>query len=90
MKELLLHPYWSALVIFMTQIIFLYFRTLNVQYVSEHRVLASIITGNLVAVSWLISVGIGVSAIMELEPLVITANLAGGSLGTWLGFKLKK
>jgi len=90
MEELLSDPWLSSLLVFFTQIVFLYFRTLNVQYTAEHRILPSILTGNMIGISWLISVSVGVKSIMALELLPIIAFLIGGSLGTYLGFKLKK
>jgi uncharacterized protein YebE (UPF0316 family) len=90
MEELLTNPWLSAIIVFITQIVFLCFRTLNVQYTAEHKIWPAIFTGNMVGISWLISVSIGVKSIMALEILPIIAFLVGGSIGTYLGFKFKR
>ena len=58
-KELLANPWYAAIIVFITQIIFLYLRTLNVIYTAERKVWGTILTGNGVSVSWLISMSIG-------------------------------
>lgn len=80
----------ASIVILLTQIVFLYFRTLNVMYTAEKKVIPAILTGNMIGISWLISITIGVNAIMNLQLLPILAHLVGGSLGTYWGFKSKK
>lgn len=90
MEQITNTPYIAAIIVLLTQIIFLYFRTLNVIYVSEKRILPSIITGNLIGIAWLISITIGANAIMNLQWQPILAHLIGGSLGTYWGFKTRK
>lgn len=87
MEEILANQYYSSLVILISQIIFIYLRTLNVIYTSERRMLATIITGNGIGLSWLISMSIGANSVMEGQPLPILAFLIGGTLGTYLGIK---
>ena len=90
MEQITNTPYIAAIIVLLTQIIFLYFRTLNVIYVSEKRILPSIVTGNLIGIAWLISITIGANAIMNLQWQPILAHLIGGSLGTYWGFKTRK
>lgn len=90
MEQIANTPYIAAIIVLLTQIIFLYFRTLNVIYVAEKRILPAIVTGNLIGIAWLISITIGANAIMNLQWQPILAHLIGGSLGTYWGFKTRK
>lgn len=84
-------PEWQlALVVFITQMIFLWFRTLNVIYTSREQLWPSIFTGLGIATSWLIAVTIGVNAIMKLQLLPILGHLFGGAIGTYFGMIKKK
>jgi len=85
--EILENQYYSALVILASQIIFIYLRTLNVIYTSERRMLATIITGNGIGITWLVSMTFGMNSITEGQPLPILAFIIGGSVGTYLGIK---
>lgn len=79
----------SAIVVFVSQIVFIYFRTLNVIYTSERKIWPAIWpaiwTGNGVGISILISFALGTKAILGGEPLPIFMFLLGGSLGTYWG-----
>lgn len=90
MKEIISNPWLASLVVLISQIIFLYLRTLNVIYTAEKKVLASIITGNGISLAWLISITIGISAITELQWQPILAYIVGGTIGIWFGFKTDK
>lgn len=86
-KEFLSNPWYAAIVVFITQIIFLYLRTLNVIYTSERKVLGTILTGNGVSVSWLISMSIGLNSMFTGAWQPIVAFLVGGTIGTYWGIK---
>lgn len=81
-----------AVIVFMTQMIFLWFRTLNVIYTSEKKLWPSILTGLGIGASWLIAVSIGVNAIMQVQILPVLGHLLGGAIGTYIGMvkNLKK
>jgi len=87
MKELLLNPYYTSAVILISQIIFLYLRTLNVIYTTERKVIPAIITGNGIGLAWLISTSIGISSVLSGDIIPIIAFLVGGTIGTYLGIK---
>jgi hypothetical protein len=87
MKDILANPYYSALVILISQIIFIYLRTINVIYTSERRLWPTIISGNGIGLAWLVSMSIGANSIMHGEPLPIAAFLVGGTVGSYLGIK---
>jgi amino acid permease len=79
-----------SLIVFVTQTVFLWFRTLNVVYISKLLILPSILTGVGIGVSWLVSVTIGINAIMGLQPLPIIGHLLGGVIGTYIGLIREK
>ncbi len=79
-----------ASIVFVSQTIFLWFRTLNVVYTSKLMVIPSILTGVGIGLSWLIAVSIGVNSILELKVLPIIGHIAGGALGTYMGLIKEK
>jgi len=89
MNDLIINPWTSAIIIFILQMVFILFRTINVIYTAEKKVLASILTGNIIGVCWLASIFLGIDAIMNLLWQPIVAYFIGGSLGQYLGFKIE-
>jgi len=87
MQEILNNSYYSAIIILISQIIFLYFRTLNVIYTAERRMLPAILTGNAIGFTWLISMTIGANSILNGDILPIITFILGGTVGTYLGIK---
>lgn len=87
MTEILSNPYLSALVVLFSQIVFIYLRTINVIYTAERRMVAAILSGNGIGLSWLVSMSIGANSILEGQVLPIIAFLIGGTLGTYWGIK---
>ena len=85
MNYILSNPYISALVVLVSQIVFIYLRTINVIYTSERRILPAIISGNGIGLAWLVSLSIGGNSIMHGEVLPILSYLIGGTLGTYWG-----
>lgn len=87
MQEILNNSYLSALVVLISQIVFIYLRTVNVIYTAERRMLPAILTSNGIALAWLVSMSIGANSILEGQVLPIIAFLIGGTLGTYWGIK---
>jgi len=79
-----------CMLVFVTQILFILFRTLNVVYTAELNHVGSMVTGALVHLSWLVAISIGVKSMMYLDTYVIISSLVGGLSGTYIGIKLKK
>lgn len=90
LKELLQNPGYAAIVVFITQIAFLYFRTLNLYYTVERNLWGAIWTNNMLSINWLLSISIGINSFIDGEWLPITAFLLGGTIGTYWGMKNKK
>lgn len=88
-KELLSNPWYAALIAFLTQIAFLYFRTLNVFYTIERKMFGAIWTNIMLSISWLLSMSIGINSMIIGDWQPITAFLLGGTFGTYCGLKKK-
>jgi uncharacterized protein YebE (UPF0316 family) len=87
MKELMNNPYWSSLIVFSSQIIFIYLRTLNMIYTTDRKIWPSIFTGAGVGMLTLISFSIGIKSVLSGEVIPIVVFLVGGAVGTYLGIK---
>ena len=90
MDQLVNSPWWAALVVFVTQIIFLYSRTLNVMYTAENKLIPALVTGNIIGITWLLSMAVGANAILTMQWQPIAAHIVGGSIGVIMGFKLRR
>jgi hypothetical protein len=73
--------YWQFIIIFAANLLFIYFRTLNVVYSSKAERFGVFYSGALVHVSWLVSTSLGVNAMLHGNYILITASLMGGLLG---------
>lgn len=87
MKELITNPWWSSIIVLATQFVFIYFRTINVIHTANKNTLKAVLSGNMIGIMWLISIGIGADAIMELKWQPILAYLIGGTIGTIVGLR---
>jgi len=85
-----LESWQLALIVFISQTIFLWFRTLNVIYTSKLKVLPSLLTGIGIGLAWLIAVAIGIDSILKLQLLPIIGYILGGALGTYIGLIKEK
>ncbi len=89
MKDFIQNEYYSSILILISQIAFIYLRTLNVIYTAERRMVPAVLTGSGIAVCWLLSISIGTNSIMEGKVLPIISFILGGTIGTYLGIKQK-
>ena len=80
---------WLCIMVFLTQISFIFTRTLNVIYTAEHNVVGTLISGVFVHLCWLLGIAIGVKSVMFLDWWVIACSLIGGLLGAYMGIRLK-
>lgn len=86
-KQLLLNPWYAAIIVFFTQILMLYFRTINIFYTTQRNIFGSIWSNNANAVAWLMSMTIGMNSMLNGQWIPIIAYLIGGSLGTYFGLR---
>lgn len=86
----------QCLIVFFTQLAFVWLRTLNVRAVALHNTPAVIVTGAFVHITWLIGIAIGANSTYkiindfrwEYVPIIV-CSLLGGVLGALFGM-LKK
>ncbi len=75
-------PIWiQFIIIFASQYLFIYFRTKNVEANALKDRKKLFTTGIAVNITWLISVSLGVNAIINGHLVLVISNLAGGLLG---------
>jgi hypothetical protein len=86
-KEIITNPWYASIIVFVTQVIFLYLRTLNVIYTSNRNMWGTILTGNGVSLFWLVSMSIGMNSMLTGSWQPIIAFILGGTLGTYYGIK---
>jgi len=79
--------YLQGIILFLSQITFIYFRTLNVYFNSKLARLEVAITGIAIYCTWLIGIAIGAHAIMEGDYILALPGLIGGTLGADLALK---
>jgi hypothetical protein len=86
-----------ALVVFITQLVFIGCRTWNVRAISANDLKGVLISGALVHIAWLISIAIGSFSMYEIIndfnwqyiPIVF-CSLTGGLIGSYIGLLEKK
>ena len=82
---------------FATQLVFIGCRTWNVKAIAKNNILHVLVSGAIVNISWLISMGLGgvsmYNIINEFEwqyiPIIL-ACVAGGTVGGYIGMKEKQ
>jgi hypothetical protein len=82
--------YLASFVVFISQIAFVYLRTINVIYTADRNLWGSIITGNGIGLTWLIVTSIGVSSVLKGEFIPIIFFLLGGTIGNYIAIKQKQ
>nr|QBM02774.1 hypothetical protein [uncultured archaeon] len=85
--EFLKNPWYASVIVFITQIIFIYMRTINVIYTTERRIWPTIISNLGISITWLLSVGITTKSVLDGSWQPILAYLIGGTVGTYFGIK---
>jgi hypothetical protein len=87
----------QCVIVFFTQLSFVWLRTLNVRAVAIHNTTTVLITGAFVHITWLIGIAIGANSMYKimndfrLDYLpIILCSLTGGLLGSWFGMIKKE
>lgn len=86
----------DGVIVFLTQLIFIGSRTINVRAISEKNMNKALWSGAIIHLAWLVSISIGVVSINSVMKdfnwyyiPVIFCSLSGGLLGTYWGLKEK-
>lgn len=86
-KILLENPWYAAIIVFFTQILMLYFRTINIFYTTQQNMFGAIWSNNANAIAWLLSMTIGMNSMLNGQWQPILSYLLGGTIGTYWGIK---
>ena len=87
MEEYLDNQLLSSIIVFVSQVAFIYLRTLNVIFTVERRTWPAIFTGMGIGALTLISFSIGVKHFLDGNWIPIILFLLGGAVGTYWGIK---
>lgn len=87
---LLSNPIYSALIVFISQILFIYLRTINIIYTNDRKMLASTITGVGIGLTYLVSMSFGLNSVLTGDLLTVIAFLLGGAIGNMWGIHQEK
>ena len=86
-----------SIIVFITQLVFIGFRTYNVKAISRNDMIGALCSGAIVHLAWLVSIAIGAVSMNEiitnfrLEYLpIVLCSLSGGLIGTYLALKNKR
>lgn len=78
-------------IVFLTQLVFIWFRTLNVKAVADNNIKNVILTGAAVHLAWLVGIAIGASNMYKIITSfnfqflpIIFSSLIGGLIGSYL------
>ena len=89
-KQILANPWYASVVIFVTQVLMLYLRTINIIYTTKDNIFGAIWSNNGVSITWLLSMTIGLNSMLSGQWQPIIAFLLGGSIGTYWAIKRDK
>lgn len=86
-----------TITVFVTQLVFIFMRTINVKAVAKNNLKIALLSGTLVHWSWLVSIAIGAISMGELMsnwewkyiPVIVMSTI-GGLIGTYYGMMEKK
>ena len=76
----------QAIVVFATQYLFIYFRTINIEAQIKRNRMKLFLSGTVVHITYLVSMAIGVNAVLNGNILLIVCSLIGGLLGADCAF----
>lgn len=86
----------NTLLMFSTQLIFIGCRTWNVKAIAKNNMIQTMVSGTIVNISWLVSMGLGgVSMYNIINDFqwqyvpIVAACVFGGAAGTYIGMKEK-
>jgi len=89
-NELLTNPIYSSIIVFISQILFIYLRTINIIYTNDRRMIASTITGVGIGLTYLISMSIGLNSLLNGNLITVFIFLLGGAIGNVWGIYQEK
>ena len=85
-----LSPEIQSLIVLFSQVVFVYFRTVNVKAVANGNLAIAVLSGNAIGITGLLSMAIGINSIIDGQLLPVLTYLLGGAIGTYLAMKRKR
>jgi uncharacterized protein YebE (UPF0316 family) len=85
MEELIQNPWYSSILVFITQILMLFLRTINIVYTTKRYMFGALWSNTGVALTWLLSMSIGMNSVLSGQWQPIISFLLGGLVGTYWG-----
>ena len=70
----------QSLIVFLSEIVFLYLKTINIQAISKGKVLLAIVSNSAVSITWLIGVTISINSLLNNH---YTCSLLSCWRGNW-------
>lgn len=80
----------EKLILIISQLLFSYFRTVNVIHNSKGLVAKSLFSGTMVKVTWLVSTYLGVNSLITKDYFMVFLYLLSGIIGDYLGLLKNK
>ena len=75
--------------VFVSQLMMIFFRLLNVRMVANHKVAISVMLTGAIQSTWLVASALGIKGFLDGNYLVIGVYILGGMVGSYLSFKIK-
>lgn len=88
-EEILKNEFLSCIAVLISQICFLFFRTLNTINISKNNMIGSIITEAATSLCRLLSLSLGVNSVINGGIYVMITYIIGAMIGTYWGIKKK-
>ncbi len=81
---------WDIIYIILSQFGFAFFRTLNVKYTADGKLLGAMVTGGMVNILWITTTAFGIQALTDRNWVGAIAYLLGGQIGVFYGMQVKR
>lgn len=89
-STLLASPLYSSIIVFVSQILFIYLRTINIIYTNDRRLFLSTLTGSVIGFTYLISTAFSLNSILTGDIFTVLAFIIGGVIGNIWGILQEK
>ena len=86
----LISPSIQAVIALVSQVLFIYLRTINVQAIAKDKTIKAVLSGAAVGATGLLSMAIGINSFIDGQTLPVAFYLIGGAVGTYLGMKSRQ
>lgn len=83
-------PLYSSIIVFVSQILFIYLRTINIIYTNDRKLFLSTLTGIAIGFTYLISTAFSLNSILTGDIYTILAFIIGGVIGNIWGILQEK